>query len=143
EPPAAPEPEIESEPVTAPEPAIAAKAMHPAMPAATPPQATKAAPRKFDFEQKLGGSVFIWIGAVMLALAGAFLVKYSIDVGLLSPAVRVALGLLLGAVLLGGGQWLRKDSPAISQALAAAAVADWFASLFAATALYDLVSPTF
>ncbi len=59
------------------------------------------------------------------------------------PGVRVVLGLLLGAVLLGGGQWLRKDSPNIAQALAAAAVADWFASLFAATALYHLISPTF
>ncbi len=46
-------------------------------------------------------------------------------------------------LLLGGGQWLRKDSPNIAQALAAAAVADWFASLFAATALYHLISPTF
>jgi uncharacterized membrane protein len=99
--------------------------------------------RKGDFELKLGGSVFIWIGAVMLALAGAFLVKYSIDVGLLSPAVRIALGLLLGLVLLGAGQYVRRQSPSIAQALAAAAVADWFASLFAAVALYHLIDPLF
>ena len=105
------------------------------------PRAT--APKKIDFELKLGGRVFVWLGAVMLALAGAFLVKYSIDVGLLSPGVRVGLGILLGILLLGGGQWLRKDSPVIAQALAAAAVADWFASLFAAVALYHLIDPVF
>jgi uncharacterized membrane protein len=98
---------------------------------------------KVSLEQRLGGGLFFWIGAVMLALAGAFLVKYSIDVGLLSPGVRIVLGLMLGAVLLGGGQWLRKDSPKAAQALAAAAVADWFASLFAATSLYHLISPAF
>jgi uncharacterized membrane protein len=96
---------------------------------------------KQGFEERLGGRIFVWIGAVMLALAGAFLVKYSIDVGLLSPGVRVSLGLLMGVALLAGGQWLRKESPIIAQALAAAAVADWFASLFAAVSLYHLLDP--
>jgi uncharacterized membrane protein len=128
-----PVPEPESEPFASPqplpEPAIAAKEM----------PAAKSAPG--NFEQRLGGRIFVWIGAVMLALAGAFLVKYSIDVGLLSPAVRVTLGFLMGVALLAGGQWLRKDSPIIGQALAAAAVADWFASLFAAVSLYHLIDP--
>jgi uncharacterized membrane protein len=119
-------------PAAQPEPVAAAPQPEPAL-------AAKAASR--SFEQRLGGSVFVWIGAVMLALAGAFLVKYSIDVGLLSPAVRVFLGLLLGAALLGAGQWMRPRSANIAQALAAAAVADWFASLFAATALYHLIDP--
>jgi uncharacterized membrane protein len=123
------EPEPFASPEPTPEPAIAAKEM----------PAAKSAPG--NFEQRLGGRIFVWIGAVMLALAGAFLVKYSIDVGLLSPAVRVTLGLLMGVALLAGGQWLRKDSPIIGQALAAAAVADWFASLFATVSLYHLIDP--
>jgi uncharacterized membrane protein len=126
---AEPEPALEPAPSVAPEPAIAVREM----------PAAKTAPS--NFEQRLGGRIFVWIGAVMLALAGAFLVKYSIDVGLLSPSVRVFLGLLLGAALLAGGQWLRKDAPSIAQALAAAAVADWFASLFAAVSLYHLIDP--
>ncbi|GAB2175366.1 DUF2339 domain-containing protein [Dongia sp. agr-C8] len=134
------------EPVAAAEPAPATVAVADAQPepAAPPepaiiPEPAKAASR--SFEQRLGGSIFVWIGAVMLALAGAFLVKYSIDVGLLSPAVRVFLGLLMGAALLGAGQWMRKRSANIAQALAAAAIADWFASLFAATSLYHLIDP--
>lgn len=125
-------------------------AAEPVAPAEAEPSPQESAPLppepvkpKQGFEEKLGGRIFVWIGAVMLALAGAFLVKYSIDVGLLSPAVRVFLGILLGIVLLAGGQWLRKDSPIIAQALAAAAVADWFASLFAAVSLYHLIDPLF
>ena len=143
--PSAPSPAVE-EPVA---PVIApidapVEPMHPAAAAAMtePPRRPTPAP-KLSLEQRLGGGLFFWIGAVMLALAGAFLVKYSIDVGLLSPAVRIGLGLLMGAALLAGGQWLRKDSPKAAQALAAAAVADWFASLFAATSLYHLISPAF
>jgi uncharacterized membrane protein len=132
-----------SEPIAAPI-YSAAEVMppEPEMVVAPPPPAQREKP-KLNLEQRLGGGVFFWIGAVMLALAGAFLVKYSIDVGLLSPAVRIFLGLLLGAALLAGGQWLRKESPNAAQALAAAAVADWFASLFAATSLYHLISPVF
>jgi len=141
---AAPAPE--PEPVAPEAPATAAiEAAPPQETVAATPMASapppRNAPKKIDFELKLGGRVFVWLGAVMLALAGAFLVKYSIDVGLLSPGVRVGLGILLGILLLGGGQWLRKDSPVIAQALAAAAVADWFASLFAAVALYHLIDP--
>jgi len=125
-------------PVPITEPVAVAAEPVPQAPTPVPPAAAKPKP---GFEEKLGGRIFVWIGAVMLALAGAFLVKYSIDVGLLSPAVRVTLGLLMGVALLAGGQWLRKDSPVIAQALAAAAVADWFASLFAATSLYHLLDP--
>ena len=107
-------------------------------PAATEPDTT---PASRDLEQKVGGRLFVWIGGVMLALAGIFLVKYSIDEGLLSPAMRVGLGILLGAVLLVAGRKLRARTANIAQALAAAAVADLFASLFAAISLYHLVSP--
>jgi uncharacterized membrane protein len=127
----APEPAPQEAPPPPPEPV-------PPRESALPPGPAKPKP---GFEERLGGRIFVWIGAVMLALAGAFLVKYSIDVGLLSPAVRVTLGLLMGVALLAGGQWLRNESPVIAQALAAAAVADWFASLFAATALYHLIDP--
>ena len=134
--PPAPEPEPELAPIWE---AVPAEPVAASEPKPEPAIAAKAASR--SFEQRLGGSIFVWIGAVMLALAGAFLVKYSIDVGLLSPGVRVVSGLLLGGALLGAGQWMRPRSSNIAQALAAAAVADWFACLFAATSLYHLINP--
>jgi uncharacterized membrane protein len=130
------------EPAEAPAPIVVAPSPEPVLAPAPPAPPAPVRPAKVDFEQRLGGRIFVWIGAVMLALAGAFLVKYSIDQGLLSPAIRVMLGILLGIVLLGAGQWIRGQSSNIAQALTAAAVADWFASLFAAVALYHLLTPT-
>lgn len=96
-------------------------------------------PTAGGFEQRLGARGFVWIGGLSLALAGAFLVKYSVDEGLLSPATRVALGGLLGLGLLFAGEWMRRRSGTIAQALVAAGVGDLFACLFAAVALYDLI----
>ncbi len=96
-------------------------------------------PRREGLEQRLGARGFVWIGGLSIALAGAFLVKYSVDEGLLSPALRVGIGGLFGVVLLVAGEWMRQRSATIGQALTAAGIGDLFASLFAATALYDLI----
>ena len=53
----------------------------------------------------------MWLGGAALALGGAFLVKLSIDYGLLTPAVRVVLAALLGIALAGGAEWLRRREP--------------------------------
>jgi uncharacterized membrane protein len=100
-------------------------------------------PASRNLEQKIGSKLFVWIGSIMLALAGIFLVKYSIDENLMSPAMRVGLGLVMGVVLLAVGQKVRAPKGNISQALAAASVADLFASLFAAISLYHLIPPAF
>lgn len=92
-----------------------------------------------DFEGRLGGRIYGWLGGIALALAGVFLVKYSIEQGWLSPAVRVGLGIVFGLVLLGIAQWMRTRSNNLGQSLTAASMAVLYASLFAATALYDLI----
>lgn len=101
----------------------------------------EATPR--GFEQRLGARGFVWLGAACIALAGAFLVKYSIDEGLLGPATRVTLGVILGILLLVAGDYMRRRSVTIGQALTAAGIADLFASLFAAFALYHLLPAAF
>lgn len=98
-------------------------------------------PPKKDFEGRLGGRIYGWLGGIALALAGIFLVKHSIEQGWLSPAVRVGLGILFGFVLLGVAQWMRRQSNNLGQALSAAAVAVLYAALFAGVALYDLIPP--
>ena len=92
-------------------------------------------------EERLGARLPVWLGGIALALAGAFLVKYSVDRGWLSPTVRVALGLLFGVALLGLGEWLRPRAHAISQALSAAGIADLYAVLLAGVRLYALIPP--
>ncbi|MBI2254812.1 MAG: DUF2339 domain-containing protein [Proteobacteria bacterium] len=110
-------------------------------PAIVPPTPESAAPK--DFEGRLGGRIYGWLGGIALALAGIFLVKYSIEQGWLSPSVRVGLGIVFGLVLLGVAQWMRTQSSNLGQALTAASVAVLYASLFSATALYDLIPPAF
>ena len=92
-------------------------------------------------EERLGGRLFIWIGGIALALAGAFLFKYSIDQGWLGPKVRCALGAALGVAMLGGGEWMRSREGRIAQSLSAAGVAVLYASLFASISLYEFIDP--
>jgi len=44
------------------------------------------------FEETLGTRWVVWIGGLTLALGGFFMVRYSIEAGLLGPGVRTMLG---------------------------------------------------
>jgi len=101
------------------------------------------------WEQVLAENWLVWLGGLALALGGGFLVKLSIDYGLLTPLVRVVLGVLLGVGLALGADWVARREPApgleettpsyVPQALAAAGAATVFASLYAAYQLYELL----
>ncbi|MCA0302189.1 MAG: DUF2339 domain-containing protein [Proteobacteria bacterium] len=92
------------------------------------------------WDQKLGARVFVWLGAITLALAGIFLVRYSIEQGYLSPPVRVLLAAVFGFALIAGAERLRARDDRVAQALAGAGVASLYGALFAAVALYELIS---
>ena len=84
-------------------------------------------PRSIGFEQQFGAQLPVWIGGVALALAGFFLVKYSIETGLLSPVVRVITGLLFGCGLLCAADKVRAhprfaNGTRIAQALSGAGI---------------------
>ena len=69
-------------------------------PVVTPPaQPAEAAEpeRVVSFEEKFGTRWTVWIGGVALALGGIFLVKYSIEAGLIGPGLRLFFGALLAA----------------------------------------------
>lgn len=96
---------------------------------------------KLSLESLIGSKLAVWIGAIALATGGVFLVKLSIDRGVLGPELRVIGGLLLGAAI-GGISWrLRDRSNYVSQGLAASAVICLYATLWAATDLYGLIHP--
>ncbi|OCO98177.1 MULTISPECIES: DUF2339 domain-containing protein [unclassified Ensifer] len=61
-----------------------------------------------SLESKLGARWAVWVGGVALALGGVFMVKYSIDAGLLSPAVRLTLAALFGLLLAAAGEVIRR-----------------------------------
>jgi len=102
-----------------------------------------------SLEQRFTSRWMVWFGAATVALGGAFLVKYAIDMGLLSPVVRCVLCYALGAALVVGGEWLRRQpsqrafasvgAAQIPPALTAAGIALMFVSVYAAFALYGIV----
>jgi len=86
----------------------------------------------------------IWLGGLCVALAGVFLVRYSIEQGLLGPRARVAFGILTGLALHAAAEYLRRrtheNHPAFA-ALAGGGSITLFAALLASLHLYDLLPP--
>lgn len=99
---------------------------------------------KIDFEQQFGARLPVWVGAIALALAGFFLVKYSIQAGLLTEKVRVIVGIVFGISLMIAAHFIANKSTMangmrIAQALSGAGIADLYLCIFAATNLYHLL----
>ena len=101
--------------------------------------------RPFDWESLIGVRLFAWLGGVALFVGLAFFLRYSIQENLMAPPLRVGLGVLVGAVALFGGDYLRTKADRAGQAISGSGVAILYASLYAARTLYDLlpVSATF
>ena len=117
-------------------------ALSPPGPATPPPPPRPPEPKEEGgWERRLGIALPVWIGAIALILSGAFLVKYSIEHGMLGPAARVTIATLFGAALLVAGEWLRKRSSMTAQGASAAGVAVLYAAFLAGTVLYKLIAP--
>ena len=125
--PVSPEPEEPSEPAYEPEP-----------------------PRQgfnLDFEDIFGRRLPIWAGGITLAVAGVFLVRYSIEAGLLTPQVRVVLSFLFGIGLLAAAELAyrfenRVQDERVRQALAGAGLATLYAAFYLAGTQYELIGQT-
>ena len=102
-------------------------------------------PRPGGFEATAGSRLPVWIGGLSLALSGFFLVKYTIEQGLLTVNMRLLLGFVMGLVFIGAAGFVRlrgaADSTRISQALAGAGVSCLYATVYAASGVYETVPP--
>ena len=93
----------------------------------------------------------VWVGGVALALGGIFLVRYTIQQGLIGPGVRIFLGALLALALVAAGEWSRRTeklsalagvpSAHIPGTLTAAGTTVAYATVYAAYALYGFLPP--
>ncbi len=116
--------------------------------AAVEPAISEPARPPRDVEQALASRWFVWIGGAAIAIGGLLFVKYAYDNELISPALQVTLGLLLGLALVGAGEFVRRKSPVamagsyVPAALSAAGLATAFGSIYAAYALYELIAST-
>jgi uncharacterized membrane protein len=84
-----------------------------------------------------------WLGGISLSLAGVFLVVYSIEQGLITPAMRIVLGYLAGLGFWVGAEILRRrlvQPSGVFAALAAGGSITLFAATLAGAHLYDLFS---
>ena len=98
----------------------------------------------FDFEDIFGRRLPIWGGGFALAIAGIFLVRFSIEAGLLTPSVRVGMSFLFGLALLAGAEaafrleHLLRD-PRVRQSLAGAGLATLYGAFYLAGTAYGLI----
>jgi uncharacterized membrane protein len=140
--PAIPRPVAASERATAGTPPPVPPAALPPRPPA-PPRAPEPPEPPFDWEKLIGVKLFSWIAGAALALAAVFFLRYSMDHGWLRPEIRMAIGLIVGALLLIVCELkAARDYPQTANAMDAAGIAILFATVFASHALWHLVPPT-
>jgi uncharacterized membrane protein len=115
------------------------------------PSPVKSSPQKIGFEEKFGTRWVVWVGGVALALGGIFLVRYTIQQGLVGPGVRIFLGATLALALVAAGEWSRRTEklsalPGVPSAhipgtLTAAGTTVAYATVYAAYGLYGFLPP--
>lgn len=125
-------------------PVVAIVPPEPATPEPRPTPPPRSPAPRMTFETIVGGKLPIWIGAAALVLSGFFLVRYSIESGLLGPLARTLLAGLFGLVLIAGSEAARRlpatrDDPRVGQALAGAGTASLYGTLYVGAALYHLI----
>ena len=123
----------------------------PQEPVAPPPalSARISSPSNRDLERQLSTNWLVWVGGVSLAIAGIFLVRYIAEQGWLSPALRCAIGVVFGLVLIVAGEIVRRrpleraiaavNPDYVPQALTAAGLVTAFGSVYLAYAFYELI----
>lgn len=90
-------------------------------------------------EQWIGVRGAAALGAIVLVLAGLYFFQYSIEHGLISPALRLALGVAVGLTCVGASELrLRHRHPTLAQWLTGAGIAILYVAFWAGRALYDL-----
>ena len=96
------------------------------------------------FERWVAGKLLIWLGGITLVFAAVFLIRYSIEEGLVTPQMRMIAAAIFGFVLLGAGEYARRgrllsDDPRIAQALVGAGIAVLYATTYGSHILYALI----
>jgi uncharacterized membrane protein len=146
------EPSATARPPAAPQPSAVPKSEPPPAAPPTPPRPrAQVAQPSMSFEERFGTQWVVWVGGLALALGGFFLVRYSIEQGLVGPGVRVTLGALLALALIAAGEWARRNerltgiaglpAASIPGVLTAVGTTVAYADVFAAHALYDFLGP--
>ena len=120
----------------------AAPSVPPPLPPAKPlpPPPVPRVSKPIDWEAFFGVKLFAWIGGFVLFLGIVFLVKYSFDNNLITPAMRVVIGTVVGLALIVIG-WLTatRGYRVSGQSLCATGILVLYGNIFAAHVFYHLI----
>jgi hypothetical protein len=118
-----------------PAPPVDVRSPGPQLPPAGPP------PRKGPgLEEWLGVRGIALLGALTLVVAGIYFFRYSVEHGLITPAMRVILGVVVGLACIGASERpLRSRHPLLANFIAGAGVAILYLASWSSGALYELV----
>jgi|CXWL01.1.fsa_nt_gi uncharacterized membrane protein len=102
--------------------------------------AEPAAPKRDRaLETWLAENGLAWMGGALLVLGGAFIVTFAAQQGFFTPLMRLGAATLLGAVLIGASEWVRRggrwkliDHPLAAALLAGAGASTLYAASWAA-----------
>src|SRR6266542_2577389 len=115
---------------------IAPKPVAAAQGASPPPLRPSPALPAINWEIFLGVKLFAWAGGLVLFLGVAFFITYSFEHNLISPAMRVAIGYVVGL-------WLPRERHMVTvQTLCATGTLILYANIFASHAYYKLIGAT-
>jgi uncharacterized membrane protein len=94
-----------------------------------------------SFDDLFGAKALAWAGGFVTLLGIVFFFVLAVNRGWIGPTERVGLGALASLLVFGAALWLHRAYGPVHSALAAAGagIAGGYATLLAATALYDLV----
>lgn len=114
-------------------------------PAAVQPRAAHESVGGF-FERWVGGRLMIWVGGIALAVAGVLLVRYSVQIGLVTPPVQMGMAALFGLVLIGLGEIARSRQGwsvdlRVAQALVGAGILVLYATAYGSLVIHHLIGP--
>lgn len=89
----------------------------------------------------LGPKALAWAGGIVTVLGVVFFFVLAVNRGWIGPGLRVTFGAIASGAVLVAGLWLRRRYGETYSSLAAAGagIAGWYATLLAATAMYELV----
>ena len=106
------------------------------------PQAIKTEPEPIISSEEAGGRWLgkLGIGAVFIGVS--FFLKYAFDNNIIGIFGRVLLGILVGAVLIGVGHYLRKKYQGYSDVLIGGGIGIFYLTIYSSFAFYHLIDQT-
>jgi uncharacterized membrane protein len=123
-----------------PTPATPSQAAVPISTAEAPPRKGRPARVKArEWEQIFGGRWLARIGILAIVIGVAFFLKFAFDNDWIGPTGRVILGIIVGLAMLGLGYYWRKRYPILNQVLSGGGISVLYLSIFAASAIYNMI----